>query len=155
MKTPSNDDRVIVVVPDQKKSHPILWFGVGAVGVIAGLLFFRGRQGWAGGRGTGPRDQGSATPVPVTTIQHDPERLTFVMMSPSSFRGPEGKIYSLNELVLRVAAGGRMDVTLKIPGSIRQGDVQAAKATIKGAGIDVFEASTPVLASGWHERGIY
>lgn len=155
---PPQDDRVLVLVqePARSQGHPFMWLGIGT-GVLVGLIYWlRGRPGW-GGHGGGLLGPGTpdATPVPVTTIPHDADRLTFLMTTPKIFRGPDGKTYSLHELIVRVAAGGRMDVALKIPGNILEGDYLSAKALIKSAGIEVLES--PPAVSGWYQssRGAY
>jgi hypothetical protein len=152
-------DEKIVLVEYVKPSngHPLVWGGA-SVGIIAGFLYFflRGRQG-PGGRESG---FGTGMPAP-TAIQKDPARLTFVMVTPtaddpsrpSSFRGSDGKLLLLEELIARVKAGGRSDVALKIRGDVRAGAAASARARITEAGIKIWDDLATVGHSP--ERGSY
>ena len=130
-------------------------FGVGlGVGFALYLLIrnlrFGGGLGFGGGRGE-TRDE--RTPAPPSTpppMPRDEQRLTFVMVRPTTpgdktmaFRGPGDKIYSLEEMLARIKAGGRSDMILKIRGDVISGPADAAEAQIKKAGVDIWKP-TPV-----------
>lgn len=152
-----NEKIVLVEYDKPSKGHPWLWGGVG-VGVLAGLAYFflRGRAGWGG------RDSGARTEMPApVAIPKDPTRLMFVMVSPtaddpsrpSSFRGADGKMFALDEMIARIKAGGRSDVTLKIRGDVREGSVDSARVRVKEAGIKIWDGSAAVGSS--LNRGCY
>lgn len=124
----------------------VVKFGVG-LGVGFGLYFlirnlFGGGFGFGGGRGEARGDGTSDTPPPLPSIPRDEQRLEFLMMGPTTldnkvatFRGPDGKIYLLEEMIARIKAGGRADVLLRVPGDVIGGPADDAKARIKQAGI--------------------
>jgi hypothetical protein len=156
-------DEKIVLVEYAKPSggHPLAWgtLGVGILGLL--YFLFRGREGSGGRRESG---FGPGLPMPLPTpIPRDPSRLTFVMLRPTagdphespSFRGPDGKMFSLDEMIARVRAGGRSDVAFTAAGDVRQGSIDAAKAHIQGAGIQVWENSSTKSVGRSIERGYY
>lgn len=132
-------------------------FGVG-LGVGVALYFlirnlgFGGGFGFGGGRGEA-RDEGAPAPSSTPpTMPRDEQRLEFVMVSPttiddkvSAFSGPGNKIFSLEEMLARIKAGGRTDMILKIRGDVISGPADAAEAVIKTAGIDIWTQAPPPL----------
>lgn len=179
LTTEYDDDRVIVI--DRRSDDNSLgWLAVGA-GIVAALVFFRGGNGWGGGSGrpggrvTMPADaplplppSPASEPPPIVDPQkRDDARLTFVMVEPTnaqwpdasamSFRGPDAKTYSLDEMIARIRSGGRSDVTLKASGSVVEAAWQSAKRLVAAAGIDVSEVDAPIVGSsrGVYRRGTY
>jgi hypothetical protein len=151
------NERVIVVMQPQaapSRSHPFLWLGAATAGLLGLLYYLRGRAGWQGGlfegKGTGTPEM-PATPV----LPYDEVRLSFTLIAPTDdhtkpmqFRGPNGATYSLDELVDRVKAGGRSDLTFKASGSVLQSAFAAAEAGIKAAGLTIYAADpTPVATT--------
>jgi hypothetical protein len=131
-------------------------FGVG-LGVGFALYYlirnlgFGGRFGFGGGSGEA-RDEVPTLPAPPP-MPKDEQRLEFVMVGPTTlddktlaFRGPGGKIYSLEEMIMRIKAGGRNDMTLKIRGDVISGPADVAEAQIKNAGIDIWQPAPPPAA---------
>jgi len=164
------DDRTLVLIqePSNPKSHPLVWLGIGTGIVVGALYFLRGKPGWSGGdTGLLEKIRERIAPSPTTPelppILHDDVRLTFVMTSPTadapqqpmSFRGPDALAYSMDGVVGRVKAGGRSDVTLKAAGSVRQGSWLSAKASLKAAGIDVWDTPGDSDKMVGSSRGIY
>lgn len=145
-------------------------FGVG-LGVGFALYFLIRNLGFGGGfRFGGERGEtrGDGTPAPPATpppMPRDEQRLEFVMMRPTTlddkttaFRGPGGTIYSLEEMIARIKAGGRTDMTLKVRGDVITGPADAAEVAIKSAGIDIWKPAsekppTPVVSG--NARGQY
>lgn len=122
---------------------------LGGVGVLLYLLIKNlGGQPGPAGRGTGPA---STISTPLPPRPKDEKRLTFAMTQPTSaeptrpmsFRGPDARAASLEEMVARVKAGGRSDVTLKTAGDVRHGSAESALALIKQAGIEVWKEVSP------------
>jgi hypothetical protein len=138
---------------------------VGGIGVLLYLLL-KNLGGGGGGGGGGGRGRGEGRaelpepaipppmmppPLPLPPRARDEKRLTFVMTQPTaddpsrpmSFRsrdeGPGARTYALDELLARVRAGGRADVTLKITGDVRESSAQSAQDLIKRAGIVVWK----------------
>ncbi len=79
----------------------------------------------------------------------DVERLTFLMSQPKTSagalpmrfqqqEGPGVRTYSLKEMISRVKAGGRSDVTLRTAG-MREGSARYARAFLLKSGIDVWD----------------
>ena len=102
-------------------------------------------------------------------MPRDEQRLEFVMVRPTTlddktlgFRGPGETIYSLDETIARIKAGGRSDMILKVRGDVITGPATVAEAQIKKAGIDIwkpappslFPEKQPAIVSG-HARGQY
>ena len=63
----------------------------------------------------------------------------------AAFSGPGNKIFSLEEMLARIKAGGRTDMILKIRGDVISGPADAAEAVIKTAGIDIWTPAPPPL----------
>lgn len=138
---------------------------VGALGAVGVLLYFLIKNlGLSGRSGGKVGDRGKLLPPApgVLPPPGDAQRLTFVMIQPTpdapslpmSFRGPDAKAYSLDEMIARVRAGGRSDVVLKISGNVRAGSAESAKELVKKAGIEIWiEGGTRV--SGANSRGQY
>jgi hypothetical protein len=85
-------------------------------------------------------------------MPRDEQRLEFVMVGPTmlddktaAFRGPEGKIYSLEEMIVRIKAGGRDDMILKVRGDVISGPADVAETQIKKAGISIWKTAPPPL----------
>ena len=109
---------------------------------------FGGGRGEARGDGTSPALPGSSPP----SIPRDEQRLEFLMVGPTTpnnkkatFRGPGGQIYSLEEMIARIKAGGRTDVLLRVRGDVISGPTDNAEAEIKQAGIDLWKPAPPPL----------
>jgi hypothetical protein len=122
--------------------------GFGLYLLIQNLGFGRG-FGLGGGRGEARSDDAPAPPPPM---RRDEQRLEFLMVGPTtldnktaSFRGPGGQIFTLDEMIARIKAGGRMDVTLKVRGDVIAGPADTAEAQIKRAGIDLWKPAPPPL----------
>ncbi len=126
--------------------------GFGLYLLITGLGF--GGSGRGEGRGEGRGDAPPPAPsAPAPTRPRDEQRLNFLLSASGSFEPRDvdwkpsttTKIYTLEELIVRVKEGGRSDVSLKISGAALQGAVDAALAALKKAGIKVWmtEASSP------------
>ena len=130
-----------------------------SVGDVVGKLTLGGAVGFAlyffvtglglGGRGGGEGPAPTPTPVPQP---RDDKRLTFVMIRPTSddpshpmqFRSREdAKDYALAEMLSRVKAGGRTDLTLAVMGNVRQGSWEDAKKLVRQAGLDLWVEDTP------------
>jgi len=123
--------------------------GFGLYLLVTGLGF--GGGGGGGGAVSRPKDQ---------------RRLSFVMQGPSSpgrpmiFRlrddDPSAKIYSLDEAIARVKAGGRADVNLWIRGDVIQGLADQAMDLFKRAGIEVWkDAAVSASRVAENVRGEY
>lgn len=150
------------------------WRGVGtgaAVGAVGVLLYLliknlggpgeRGRGG--GGKATVPSllQPPAALPLPPP---RDLKRLTFVMQQaspnePAVFRArdeaPGAKAYTLEEMISRIRAGGRADVTLKATGAVPHGAIEAAVGRLKQAGLEVWkEAASGIAQVSGHTRGL-
>ena len=131
--------------------------GFGLYYLVTGLGF--GGLGSGEGRGPGPGRGEPSTPEP--TLPKDEARLSFLMIQPTaddptrpmSFRSADGTRYTIEEMLARVKAGGRYDVTLKIRGDVRAGAGEAAQILIKQAGIEIWK-DTPRV-SGNNVRGEY
>ena len=128
-------------------------FGVG-LGVGVALYFLIRNLGFGFGEGRGEaRDEGAPAPSSTPpTMPRDEQRLEFLMVRPTmpddktmAFRGPGNKIYSLEEMLVRIKAGGRTDMILKIRGDVISGPADAAEAVIKTAGIDIWTPAPPPL----------
>lgn len=128
-------------------------FGLG-LGVGFGLYWLIRNLGFGGGFGFGggARDEGAPSPPAMPPIPRDEQRLEFLMMGPTTlddktpaFRGPGGKIYALEEMIVRIKAGGRTDMTLKVRGDVISGPADDAEAQIKKAGIDIWKPVPPPL----------
>ena len=130
-------------------------FGLG-LGVGFGLYWLIRNFGFGGGGfgfgGGGARDEGAPSPPAMPPIPRDEQRLEFLMMGPTTlddktptFRGPGGKIYALEEMIVRIKAGGRTDMTLKVRGDVISGPADDAEAQIKKAGIDIWKPVPPPL----------
>lgn len=133
---------------DNSAAETISKFGVG-LGVGVALYFLIRNLGFGGGRGETQDEGTSAQPLPSSILPptpqtlRDAQRLEFVMVSPTSsadktmaFRGPDEVIYSLEEMITRIKAGGRSDMILKIRGDVITGAVTEAEAAIRRSGID-------------------
>lgn len=142
-------------------------FGLGAgVGFALYLLIrnlsFGGGFRFGGERGE-TRDEGA--PAQPPSMPRDEQRLTFVMMRPTTlddktavFRGPGDTIYSLEEMIARIKAGGRADMILRIRGDVITGPAHAAEAAIKSAGIDIWKPARekpPAPVVSGNARGQY
>lgn len=161
MATPAYGGEKIVLVEYARpsKGHPWMWGTLG-VGVLAGLAYFflRGREGW-GGRESGA---GLGMPAP-SVIPRDLTRLTFVMAGPTaddpsrppSFHGPDGKMFSIDDMIMRIKAGGRSDVTFVAAGNVRQGSIDVARGRVKDAGIQIWESVSAKSVGHSMERGCY
>ena len=131
----------------------------GAVGVILYLLI---KNLGLGGHGSGREEHGgppAQVSPPIKDAQRptaqvsppikDAQRLVFVMNHPTvadgsqtmSFRGSDAKLYALDELIARIRAGGRSDVTLKTAGNVREGAAAAARDQLRQAGIEIWTES--------------
>ena len=131
--------------------------GVG-IGVGFALYFLIRNLGF-GREGGEARGEGAPVPPsvlvpPSVPMPRDAQRLEFVMIGPttsddktSAFRGPGNTIYSLEELIARIKAGGRTDMILKVRGDVISGPANAAEAAIKRAGIDLWKPAPPSLFS--------
>ena len=126
-----------------------------------------------GGEGDVARGEGApappSTPPPPPPMPRDEQRLTFVMVRPTTpddktmaFRGPGDKIYSLEEMLARIKAGGRTDMILKIRGDVITGPAHNAEAQIKKAGIEIWKPAptskkppAPVKTVSGNARGQY
>lgn len=138
------------------------WRGVataGALGAAGVLLYFLVKNLGLGG---GKDNRGK--PVPgVLPPPGDAQRLTFVMTLPTpdapslpmSFRGPDARAYSLDDLIARVRSGGRSDVVLKIAGTVRAGSAESAQALIKKAGIQIWTEGNTRVSGAVNGRGQY
>ena len=128
--------------------------GKGALGFGVGLaLYFLIRNlGFGGGSGIGGRGEDTrgegASPGPPAPFPRDSQMLEFWMVQPTpvdnstmGFRGPGEKIYSLEELIARIKAGGRLDVALKVRGEVITEAVDSATEQLQRAGIGVFKPS--------------
>jgi hypothetical protein len=164
---------VIVPVRESVREYPVA-SAIGRFGISAGIgfalyLIITGLGfGVGGGRGSGEgRGEGRGEAPPPPPVPKDELRLEFAMFHPTpeehpripmGFRGPGAKMYSLEEMIARVKAGGRADVALTIMGDVRHGSVVEARAHIKQAGIEIWEESTsariPSRVSG-NARGHY
>jgi hypothetical protein len=134
-----------IIVQERVKENSS-WRGVatvGAVGAVGVLLYLLIKNV---GFGSGKSGRGEPQ------MPKDEQRLEFVMIHPTpdehpripmGFRGPGAKIYSLEEMIARVKAGDRIDVTLKIMGDVRHGSVMEARTLIKQAGIEISTAGAP------------
>ena len=131
----------------------VVKFGLG-LGVGFGLYLLISNLGLGGGLGfggeRGDAGRGEATPPPP--MPRDEQRLEFVMVAPTTldnktpaFRGPGDKIYSLDEMIARIKAGGRTDVLLKVRGDVISGPADDAETQIKQAGIDLWKPAPPPL----------
>lgn len=156
--------------------------GVVGAGIgFALYLFITGLElGWGGGgRGRGEGSGRGETKAPpasegsgrgptqplleplVPSRPKDASRLSFVMTHPTfddpslpmSFRGPDARAYSLDEMIARIKTGGRSDVVLKTAGNVREGSASSATARVKQAGIEVWKEDG-VRVSG-NARGSY
>jgi hypothetical protein len=146
----------LYIVQERENSS---WRGLGAgvaLGGVGVLLYFLIKGlGGSGGRGAGlallmrPRDEKRLTFVMTQPTADDPSR-------PMSFRGSDAKMFSLDEMISRVKAGGRSDVTLKMAGNVRQGSAESALTLVKQAGIEVWKEAAPGGASvSGNDRGQY
>ena len=143
---------------ENSSAETVSKFGVG-LGVGFALYFLIRNLGFGGGFGLGggrgeARDEGApvppSTPPPLPPMLRDEQRLEFVMVRPTTlddktmaFRGPGDTIYSLEEMLARIKAGGRTDMTLKVRGDVISGPADNAEAAIKRAGIDLWESAPP------------
>jgi hypothetical protein len=147
----------LVVVDDDRGRVGASWRGVGtaaAAGAVAVFLYLLVRSLGERGRALLP------PPRPK-----DEQRLTFVMTQPTesarpmSFRlldeGTDTRVYALEDLIARVKAGGRSDVTLKIAGNVIESSAQSALALIKQAGIEVWKDVTSIPRVAGNNRGQY
>jgi hypothetical protein len=146
---------------------------VGAVGVLLYLLIRNLGLGGGGARGEGGRGEsgrglGPEVPTvppmppmpPMPPLPKDEQRLLFVMTQPTaddpsrpmSFRGPGARAFALEEMIARVKAGGRSDVTLKTAGNVRQGSADSALSLVKQAGIKVWVSG---IGPAVNDRGQY
>lgn len=129
------------------RSHP---FGRGvaaggALGALGVIVYFLLKNLGLGGHGSG-RDEHEGGSLVVPPQIKDAQRLMFVMVHPTvddasqtlGFRGGDAKIYTLEELLARVKAGGRSDVTLKTAGNVREGASAAARDQIRRSGIEIW-----------------
>jgi len=156
------------VMPDYVivRERDSAWRGaatVGALGAAGVLLYFLVKNLGLGGRGKDDRSK-LASPAPgVLPPPGDARRLTFVMTQPTpaapslpmSFRGPDAKDYSLDEMIARVRAGGRSDVVLKISGNVRAGSAESAKDLVKKAGIEIWIEGGTRVSGAANGRGQY
>lgn len=133
----------------------VVKFGLG-LGVGFGLYLLISNLGLGGGLGfggeRGDAGRGEAAPTPPPPMPRDEQRLEFVMVAPTTldnktpaFRGPGDKIYSLDEMIARIKAGGRTDVLLKVRGDVISGPADDAEAQITQAGIDLWKPAPPPL----------
>lgn len=142
----------------------------GAVGfalylVATGLGFGTGR---GSGTGTGPSPSPTPTPPQPTTpapFPKDTARLAFVMTGPTTpphtqpmtfqLRGDLARTYLIDDLVARVKAGGRSDVSINFRGDVLQGAIDAARAAIKHAGLQSWEEAAGAPKVVGSDRGLY
>ena len=154
-------------------------FGVG-LGVGFALYLLIRNLGFGGGRsfgGEGGEARGEGAPAlpstpapsppPTPPMPRDEQRLEFVMVRPTTlddkttvFRGPDNQIYALEEMIARIKAGGRADMTLKVRGDVIAGPADVAEAQIKKAGIDIWNSASekppaPVKTVSGNARGQY
>jgi hypothetical protein len=144
--------------------------GLGFGGLGFGGLGFGGRgRGRGEGRGEAP-DPSPLPPVPPPRPRDD-KRLLFLMTEPRAVGHPTGfqsrlgngqldpKIYTVEELIERVKAGGRSDVDLRATGAVIQGPWDDARARIRQAGIKIWVAETSSPRAPAHvvgnDRGRY
>jgi len=123
--------------------------GFGLYLLVTGLGFGgRGKEARADGRGQEPTDQARLNFL-LTTHGFELRDADWKSSGPT-------KIFSRDEAIARVKAGGRSDVTLKFSGDAIQRDVTAALAAFKAAGIDVWkvEGAAPPARVG-NARGVY
>lgn len=135
---------------EKSSAETISKFGVG-IGFGFALYFLIQNFGFGRGFGFGG-GRGEARDGAPPLLPRDEQRLEFVMVGPSTlddktaaFRGPDSKIYSLEEMIARIKAGGRTDMTLKVRGDVIMGPVDDAEAAIKSAGIDLWKHVPPPL----------
>ena len=140
---------------ENSSAETVSKFGVG-LGIGFALYYLIRNLGFGGGLGFGgeggeARGEGASAPAPPS-MPRDEQRLEFVMVRPTTnddkttaFRGPGGTIYALEEMIARIKAGGRTDMTLKVRGDVISGPADAAEAAIKRAGIDLWKPAPPSL----------
>ena len=140
---------------ENSSAETVSKFGVGlGVGfalyyLIRNLGFGGGGLGGLGFGGGEARGEGAPVPPPMP---RDAQRLEFVMVGPTTlddktmaFRGPGDTIYALEELIARIKAGGRTDMSLKVRGDVISGPADDAAAALKRAGIDLWKPASPLF----------
>jgi hypothetical protein len=156
------------------------WRDLGALGAGIGIGFFvylfvglgggfGGRLG-RGDRGSAPRPSTSPASPALPPRPRDSQPLAFVMTRPPydapslpmEFRltsEPGDRPHTLEELIARVRAGGRQDVSLNFAGDVRHASTETAVTALRGAGLEVlvpaeFQATIPsaprVSGRGWY-----
>ena len=142
---------------ESSPAEAVVKFGLGlSLGFGLYLLIqnlgFGGGSGFGRGRGEARDEGASAVPPSPSLLPRDEQRLEFVMVLPTTrgdkttaFRGPDGKIYALEEMIARIKAGGRIDVLLRVRGDVISGPADDAEAQIKQAGIDLWKPAPPPL----------
>lgn len=96
-----------------------------------------------------PPEPPKAPSIPPPGTAKDESRLTFLMTQPETSAGalpmrfqqqlePGARSYSLKEMIDRIKAGGRTDVTLRTAG-MRPGSAHYARAFLIKSGIDVWD----------------
>jgi hypothetical protein len=119
-----------------------------AFGVVGVLLYVLIKNLGLGKHGSAREGPGQLE-LPAASPLKDAQRLVFVMTRPTvddahavmGFRGSDAKTYALEELIARVRAGGRSDVTLRTAGNVREGAVAAARDQLRQAGIEIWSES--------------
>ena len=156
---------------ENSSAETVSKFGVG-LGIGFALYYLIRNLGFGGGRSFGgegegtrgeggeARGEGDQVPSSVTPPRDD-QRLEFVMVRPTSlddktmaFRGPGNQIYALEEVIARIKAGGRVDMSLKVRGDVIAGPADDAEAQFKNAGIDIWKP-VPVKTVSGNARGQY
>lgn len=135
--------------------------------LVTGLGFGAGGRGEGEGLGELPLPTEPPSVPPLPTRPKDETRLNFVLSATGleqrdeSWRPPAvKKIFTLDEMIMRIKEGGRSDVTLKVSGDAREGTLRETLARLKQAGIDVYQleashASPPASHVSGSARGTY
>lgn len=138
---------------ENSSAEGVVKFGLGlGVGFGLYLLIRNLGFGFGGGRGEAREEGAPAPPLTPPPMPRDEQRLEFVMVGPTTlvdktlaFRGPGAKIFSLEDMIVRIKAGGRTDMTLKVRGDVISGPADDAEAQIKNAGIDIWTPAPPPM----------
>jgi hypothetical protein len=138
-------------------------FGFALYYLITGLGFGAGGRGEGEGLGESTPPTEPSVPPPPPVFPKDETRLNFVLSAAgleqrdASWRPPAvRKIFTLDEMIVRIREGGRSDVALKVSGDAREGTLRETLARLEQAGIDVYQlAATPPPHVAGNARGEY